>query len=393
MTDPNRFTSSVADVTPPASTTPEAKPAQRPPRAFWAPVGDLLGVEPPPMVYVLRLDDKQSPQTAFLPAGKVGMVASPGGVGKSTLLAYIAVAVATGRPLLGVAPMSAGRVLLCFAEEDLDEAVRRLRRAVAAAVEGLDVAQRRHVEGRAARNLYLHTAGGSVRLADMVRVREQRPAKAGETAERIIERVEAEHTGLFLDLVARLNDESPEGQNWDPGASSTPWRLVVLDPLSRWWGLDNENDNAAATRAVEVFEELARTKHGPAVLVAHHEAKTQNEGAGAIRGASALVDGMRWASRLQRLPTGPDGPRYLVWQVVKSNYTRNGLAVFVEQVDTGEQHRWVPATAADVFAAVETEKARQDAESAKRRKAQSAKAAQSANDKPTATPELDDDDY
>jgi hypothetical protein len=323
--DDDGFQSSVSAVTPPAAPAVKVEPKRAQPD-WWAPIGSAVWEDQPPADYVLRQDnDERQP---FLPAGKVCMVASPGGYGKSTLLAYLAVSVATGQPVLGLKPTQPGRVLLCPAEDDRTEVIRRIQRAAAS----MNLA--RYHKDMLTQNLHLHTVAGSVRLADFVRVRIAKPAPDG--TERVLERVESEHTELFNDLLARLNDTTPAGQEWPANEHVAPWRLVILDPLSRWGGLDNENDNAAATRAVEVLELLAKSKHAPAVLVAHHEgkfaSKDPNAGADAIRGASALKDGMRWASRLIRYAWDADERMWLLgWVIVKSNTTANNLVVAIQQ--------------------------------------------------------------
>lgn len=363
------FQDSTPDVTPhETESKPPGAVEKRAAPDWWAPVGPAVWADQPATDYVLRQDNadpNEQQGTAFLPAGKVCMVASPGGYGKSMLLAYVAVSVATGVLVFGLRPTKPGRVLLCPAEDDRAEVIRRIQKAA----KGLSLSHMH--KDMLARNLYLHTADGAVRLADMVKVRQK--IEDG-TTERHIERVEAAHTQLFHDLKARLDDTPPKGQEWPADANSTPWRLVVLDPLSRWGGLDNENDNAAATRAVEVIEALTRTKDAPAVLVAHHEGKRQDlsAGASAIRGASALVDGMRWASRLARYAAddAADPVRYLGWVIVKSNYTACDLVVWIEQDKTDGS---LTGTVWDrVNAAIEKEKAtkaKAEAEAEERKRA------------------------
>ena len=81
-----------------------------------------------------------------------------------------------------------------------------------------------------------------------------------------------------------------------------PWRLVVLDPLSRFAGPEVEVDNAAATRFVQTLEKLTKVKGNPALVVSHHTAKASRNAEGdetAARGSSALVDGARWAAHVE----------------------------------------------------------------------------------------------
>ena len=54
-----------------------------------------------------------------------------------------------------------------------------------------------------------------------------------------------------------------------------PLRLIILDPASRFMGLDSETDNAAATCFIEAIEQLKKelsiiAPPGPVILLAHH---------------------------------------------------------------------------------------------------------------------------
>src|SRR4030095_9892655 len=64
-------------------------------------------------------------------------------------------------------------------------------------------------------------------------------------------------------------------------------RLVVLDTLPAFWGIEDENDNAKAVKAVRPWLKLAR-ETGAAVLLVHHESKAGGERGRGIRGAGAL---------------------------------------------------------------------------------------------------------
>ncbi|RYZ45998.1 MAG: hypothetical protein EOO72_02940, partial [Myxococcaceae bacterium] len=132
---------SAAPAAAPAPPSAETATAENSPRekpgvlgAKWRTLRELnLPTEPPPRRYLLQRpseaqDDSHLPQ-GFLPLGKVGMLAAAGGAGKTMALVQLAVSVATGRPWLGhygVPVSSRGRVVLALAEEDTDEAHRRL---------------------------------------------------------------------------------------------------------------------------------------------------------------------------------------------------------------------------------------------------------------------------
>src|SRR5262249_22451694 len=85
-----------------------------------------LRASPPPRQYMLR--DAKNGNGVFV-QGKVGLLASPGGSGKTWALNQLAISMATGVSWFGDggwAPVKAGRVLLALAEEDRAEVERRL---------------------------------------------------------------------------------------------------------------------------------------------------------------------------------------------------------------------------------------------------------------------------
>jgi hypothetical protein len=117
----------------------------------------------------------------------------------------------------------------------------------------------------------------------------------------------------FLEAEAERN-----GEGWD---------LIVLDPQSRFAGPDVESDNSAATRLMQVLERFTSLPGNPAVLISHHVAKHARgsnkpvDGAVAIRGSSAIVDGARWAATLETVTVGNTRfHRHALFQLAKSNY-------------------------------------------------------------------------
>jgi hypothetical protein len=259
----------------------------------WKPLRELgLPAEPPRRRWLLQRpaephDGSHLPQ-GYLPLGKVGMLAAAGGAGKTMALVQLAISVATGRPWLGryVVPEDArGRVVLALAEEDQEEAHRRLH----AVRRGLALSE---AEWAAVldRIVLLPMAGESVQLV----AAQRRDGLAEET-----------------DVLRELRELLSEGPDW---------KLVVLDPLSRWAGPETETDNFAATRFVGAVESLVRAPGGPTVLLAHHTTKAARLGMGAsdataARGASALTDGVRWVATLAR------GDGLLSLSLVKTNYS------------------------------------------------------------------------
>jgi hypothetical protein len=265
----------------------------------WKPasaLGPWFSDTPPERDWLLRRDDR-----GVLPLGKVGMIAAPGGAGKSWAVTQLALAVATGFDWLGFEVASPGSVLLVLGEEEADEARRRL--FYAAAAMRLDTKDR---EVAASRLWVLPMAGRPVALT------------------RELERVEGDAlplTPMADELEHRLKTTVPP----------EPWRLVVFDPLSRFAGGDVEKDNAAATRFVQVLERMAHL--GPTVLVTHHTnkvtraedpagRKTEAAATIAARGASGLTDGVRWVATLTGRARIEGAPRLSELVVTKSNYAR-----------------------------------------------------------------------
>jgi RecA-family ATPase len=80
-------------------------------------------------------------------------------------------------------------------------------------------------------------------------------------------------------------------------------RMIVIDTLRRAHDCD-ENDNGSMSQVLRYFEYLAKST-GAAVLLLHHESKTgaidSQAGASAVRGASSIVDNARYVLRLQTM--------------------------------------------------------------------------------------------
>lgn len=266
--------------------------------------------EPPPRRWLLRMGTGER-SAGFYPMGKVGILAAPGGTGKSMALVGLALAVTSGRPWLqagrgshvdaGFGVATPGRVALLLGEEDPEDVARRVY--FTARMMGLTDEEQARVRER----LWVGPlAGEDVSLVD----------KDGERDARADE------------LFGRLKGIGK--------AAGEPWSAVLVDPLSRFGGVGAETDNALATRAIQALERLTKLDGSPAVLLAHHVRKGATDGKGApkddadaIRGSSAIVDGARWAAVLSRVmdpaerrkrwTTGGNVAANL--RVVKTNYT------------------------------------------------------------------------
>ena len=281
------------------------RPAEGDPWARLVPLAAAaLTTEPPPRRWLLMRQGKNG-DVGMFPAGKVGILSAPGGTGKTMALAGLALAVATGRAWLqaggagdkgkpgglGFPVASRGRVALLLGEEDAEDIGSRLyysARLMDLTADEAELAARRVIVG----------------------------PLAGEDVSLVTE--DGELSARAAALYARLEALSDEND---------PWALILVDPLSRFGGIGAEADNALATRAIQALERLTRLPGRPAVLMAHHERKGGGEGAEAVRGASAIVDGARWVARLSpvktmmgRRWTTKNGDRCVTFEVVKTNY-------------------------------------------------------------------------
>lgn len=257
--------------------------------AAWRTVAELglqLDVAPPPRKWLLRRDD-----AGALAQGVVALLVAPGGRGKTMALVQLAIALATGRPWLGVFhPVATGRVVLALAEETFDE----MRRRLYDVAQGLELStwDRRQAERRI---VPLPLAGSAVNLlqVDLRGVVQASPLHAYMLEHLAVE----EHA------------------------------CVILDPLSRW-APEAESGNAAATMAVQCFEQFTKAPGAPTVVIAHHTAKWSrregNKGGDSVgaRGATGLTDAVRWAGALEG-STEKD----LAFVITKSNYGLKGTPV------------------------------------------------------------------
>ena len=261
--------------------------------------------------------------------GTVGMVAGPGGIGKTTLELQIAVALATGTPLPWGLTQSSdaldahppAKVVLVTPEESeavlahkLHALAKSLLRPVCEGGTGLPPSV--FLE-RLAKNLTLfgeHDAGSA----------------------------------LLLDARGRV---SPSARGLLRAARGA--RLVILDPL-RQFHAGEENDSGAMNRAVVLLRALAK-RSGAAVVVAHHTSRAAahmgfGDTAGASRGSTALPDGIRWQLNLSQ-PTrewakahGLDASQrheHLLLDISKANYSSRPATLVLRRA-SGGLLEWAP---------------------------------------------------
>ncbi len=268
----------------------QAPPAPSEFEARWVSVAscpNLLIDQPPKQNWLLtRWGERRD--IGVLPRGKAGMITGTGGTGKTYAIMQLALAVATAGFWLETFRVTApGHVLLAVAEEDLEEATRRLWRAANAL--GLSTEQRREAAERI-HLLPLHGVPVALTCSPAPGVIAETEA-AGELRKRI-------------------------------EAHGVDWSLIIFDPLSRWAGGGVEGDNEAATRFCQAVEKFTTVRGNPAVLVAHHSSKVSaKDGASDARGVTGIRDGFRWQATMDAVQDGEAGLEGVLFRNRKSNYS------------------------------------------------------------------------
>jgi RecA-family ATPase len=303
---------------------------------------EWLDCDPPPARPLVKLPSG----APWLPRGKVGMLAAPGGVGKSQALIQLALCVACGpdseRKWLGhfdIPPEARGPVVLALGEEGQRDCHRRIRHVV----DGLGYTDDECEAVR--RNLYTLPLAGrpSALLDDPGRlVRSLRDTYPQGPPQHELKRASIGHTEQVATWRKLL--EAPPG-----GDEGREWKTIILDPASRFIGPEAEQDNAVATRFVEILEDWALTAFGdqdvgPSVLFSHHVKKSSTDSPkallhdqGAARGSSGLTDGVRWQANMAVHEFKEHGETSDVvgLNVVKSNNGPPGDKTFLKRTKHG----------------------------------------------------------
>jgi hypothetical protein len=319
----------------------------------WRTVGEIDGGswtedKPPPQPWLLRAtaDPDTWPRVpnggGVIPRGVAGMLAAAGGIGKSTILMDLAVAITSsdgpgdgrGRfairwlDVFDVDPDAVGPVVF-VAAEDREAAVRRrlwasMRRCAWSTIEPSHRAR-------------------FMQYGRVPDVDESAPRTVIEAWDTIRERVRdrlvvVPCAGLVKAFLASTDrgafDASPAFhelvERIKEGHAHGPWRAVLLDPFAHLAGTDAETDNAAANKLLDVLAQLvnatgADESERPAVIVAHHTSQDARKAevldATAARGVTGITDAGRWMMVIagRPLPERDDVPELVRLAIPKNN--------------------------------------------------------------------------
>jgi hypothetical protein len=283
---------------------------------------NFLLTDPPKKPMLLNYVDAIGRKTGFLPKGIVSMLVGAGGVGKTHLLAQLALAVASGQPWLDCMEPTEhcgsgkkGNVFLGLGENQYDDIHRLLHKA----------SKRLRKQPMGEEML----AEASQRIAPF--------SFCGQQASFIQDRKPSRY---FRQLKMRLEDMAPP----------SGWSLIILDPISRFLGADAETDNAAATQFIAMLEELTIELPGrPTVLFAHHVNKSainsDRPNQTAARGSSALTDGVRWQVNFSKDNFLEEGKDLTTLRMTKSNFTRILEPITLKKDSDGFLERYDGASA------------------------------------------------
>lgn len=238
--------------------------------------------EKPQLLY--WLNDKGE-KRAFLHKEIVAILIGEGGAGKTHLLALLAVSVITGIPFLTHFEIEKpGAVCFLVGENDNGD-IHRLIWKVNKYLEGLLKENEKRRDGK---HFGLHFEKP---LEEILRYFYPFSVH-GMNASFIDEK--GNTTDFYNNFLDQLVNREPVGG----------WQLIILDPISRFAGVQAEKDNAMATQFITCAEKLSESLKGrPTILLSHHKSKAaikgkEESGQGAGRGSSAFTDGSRWQANM-----------------------------------------------------------------------------------------------
>ena len=255
---------------------PGAKSKLPPLTAEGSRVSGRLRSRPKPLHFIFKYNDQ-----GLIPKGVVGVLTATGGTGKTFWLLSLAMAGASGDNFGPINAPEAVNTLVIVGEDTQDELDRRL----------WDIGK-----GQFPDRLFAASVYGEI--GPLMRLEGSTPVLADSYY--WLEETIKNHPGL---------------------------ELLIIDPKSRFYGLD-ENNSEHATQWIQALEGLSK-RHGLTILFSHHTSKENSAkiSQNMSRGSSAIVDGCRWQGGLVRMDKkqadkyGIEHPRqYVIFDAPKANY-------------------------------------------------------------------------
>ena len=207
--------------------------------------------------------------------GEVSTLFAAGGTGKSSLVILQALAIATGRDLLGAKVFGKRTVWLWNGEDGMDELVRR----ITAAMQHYGITEE-ELGGR----LILQTGDSMpINIAYETTAEERKQGKN-------VPKISVD--GLMIDWICDT-------------AAAMGVEVIMFDPFINTHQL-NENDNVHVNVVMQAFKKIARDGD-VAVQLVHHIAKgtlrdeSKGESADAARGATSFINAARVGMALQQM--------------------------------------------------------------------------------------------
>ena len=115
------------------------------------------------------------------------------------------------------------------------------------------------------------------------------------------------HVGRAGDPEAAIRDIQKTVERMSPKPV-----LILLDTLTRFWGIEDENDSRETSPHLELWTDLARATDVH-VMLAHHDNKSGGAYGRQIRGSGDILSAVDYALMLNRLPNSTiDDPRRIL---------------------------------------------------------------------------------
>lgn len=259
--------------------------------------------EKPVLLSYTEKGDPSCKKLPFLHKEITAMIVAEGGVGKTHLLAHLAMCVASGVPFLGHFKVdNPGAVCLILGENSPQDVHRLLYKSRTQIEEMLE-------ENEKTEDCKRFMTDGN----ELLKIEKQiYPISVHGIDASLIDKF-GNPTEFADELLDKLKKTEPEDG----------FQLIIFDPASRFAGPTSEKDNAIATAFISQSEWISGNLSGkPTIFLSHHKNKAATKESGGqtdARGSSALVDGARWMATL----THPDKKEkfLLHLEIHKTNFT------------------------------------------------------------------------